>query len=157
MSKPNSLVETLSLRVERHNQNALALAIWLQEQPHVSYVPSLIPANEFRWVNYPGLPEHPHHAIALKQFRKDHFGGVLSFGVKGDASQGAKVVDNLQLASNLANVGDAKTVSSRRRPRFSLKRLACHPSLYYDPLSVIGQGKGVIWYSERCHPSQCRY
>jgi len=63
-----------------------------------------------RWVNYPGLPDHPYHAIAARQFRKDHFGGVLSFGVRGDAKLGAKVVDALQLASNLANVGDAKTV-----------------------------------------------
>lgn len=63
-----------------------------------------------RWVNYPGLPDHPDHAIAARQFRKDHFGGVLSFGVRGDAKLGAKVVDSLELASNLANVGDAKTV-----------------------------------------------
>jgi O-acetylhomoserine/O-acetylserine sulfhydrylase-like pyridoxal-dependent enzyme len=62
------------------------------------------------WVSYPGLPDHPYHAIAVKQFRKDTFGGVLSFGVKGDPEVGAKVVDNLKLASNLANVGDAKTV-----------------------------------------------
>jgi O-acetylhomoserine/O-acetylserine sulfhydrylase len=50
--------------------------------------------------------------VAVKQFRKDHFGGVLSFGVKGDSSRGAKVVDSLKLASNLANVGDAKTVGT---------------------------------------------
>jgi O-acetylhomoserine/O-acetylserine sulfhydrylase-like pyridoxal-dependent enzyme len=67
---------------------------------------------DLRWVNYPGLPDHPYHGVAVKQFRKDHFGGVLSFGVKGDSSRGAKVVDSLKLASNLANVGDAKTVST---------------------------------------------
>jgi O-acetylhomoserine/O-acetylserine sulfhydrylase-like pyridoxal-dependent enzyme len=44
------------------------------------------------WVSYPGLPDHPYHAIAVKQFRKDTFGGVLSFGVKGDPEVGAKVV-----------------------------------------------------------------
>lgn len=63
-------------------------------------------------MNYPGLPDHPYHAVAVKQFRKDHFGGVLSFGVKGDSSRGAKAVDGLKLASNLANVGDAKTVGT---------------------------------------------
>jgi O-acetylhomoserine/O-acetylserine sulfhydrylase-like pyridoxal-dependent enzyme len=67
---------------------------------------------DIRWVNYPGLPDHPYHEVAVKQFRKHHFGGVLSFGVKGDSSRGAKVVDSLKLASNLANVGDAKTVGT---------------------------------------------
>jgi O-acetylhomoserine/O-acetylserine sulfhydrylase len=66
---------------------------------------------EKRYVNYPGLPDHSYEAVALKQFRKDHFGGVLSFGVKGGAEQGEKVVDSLLLASNLANVGEAKTAS----------------------------------------------
>jgi O-acetylhomoserine/O-acetylserine sulfhydrylase len=97
-------VETLSLRVERHNQNALALANWLKTQPNVS------------WVDYPGLPEHEYHQIALRQFRKNHFGGVLSFGVKGDPARGGEVVDALKLASNLANVGDAKTVSDVGKP-----------------------------------------
>lgn len=63
------------------------------------------------WVNYPGLPDHPYHDIATRQFRKGSYGGVLSFGVKGEPKVGAAVVDSLKLASNLANVGDAKTVS----------------------------------------------
>ncbi|KDQ07136.1 hypothetical protein BOTBODRAFT_39056 [Botryobasidium botryosum FD-172 SS1] len=91
-------LETLSLRVERHCENALALARWLEQSPKVA------------WVSYPGLPSHPSHELAKKILRPNTFGGVLSFGVKGDASVGSKVVDQLKLASNLANVGDAKTL-----------------------------------------------
>lgn len=90
-------IETLSLRAERHSQNALALARWLQQQPEV------------KWVSYPGLENHPSHANAVKYLKRG-FGGVLSFGVKGGDVGGASVVDALQLASNLANVGDAKTL-----------------------------------------------
>ncbi|KAA1470823.1 O-acetylhomoserine ami [Dentipellis sp. KUC8613] len=92
-------LETLSLRAERHNANALALAKHLQQHPKVA------------WVSYLGLPEHPSHELATKTFRvPGQFGGVLNFGVKGDALTGSKVVDSLKLASNLANVGDAKTL-----------------------------------------------
>ncbi|KAK4699707.1 O-acetylhomoserine (thiol)-lyase, partial [Phenoliferia sp. Uapishka_3] len=94
-------LETLSLRVERHSQNALALANWLEKNPAVS------------WVSYPGLESHKDHEIAKKTLRRGYFGGILSFGIKGDAAHGSKVVDHLQLASNLANVGDAKTASLR--------------------------------------------
>lgn len=62
-------------------------------------------------MSYPGLESHPYHEIAKRQLRKHHFGGVLSFGVRGDAILGSRVVDSLKIASNLANVGDAKTVS----------------------------------------------
>lgn len=91
-------LETLSLRAERHSQNALALARWLEQHPKVA------------WVSYTGLPSHPSHALAKQLLREGQFGGVLSFGVKGDAKIGSKVVDQLKLASNLANVGDAKTL-----------------------------------------------
>ncbi|KIJ47854.1 hypothetical protein M422DRAFT_28658 [Sphaerobolus stellatus SS14] len=91
-------LETLSLRVQRHCDNALALAQWLKKHPKVA------------WVQYPGLESHPSHAIAKRLLRPNTFGGVLSFGVKGDAKIGSKVVDNLRLASHLANVGDAKTL-----------------------------------------------
>ena len=56
-------------------------------------------------MKYPGLPSHPSHEIAKRLLRPNAFGGVLSFGVKGDATVGSKVVDKLKLASNLANVG----------------------------------------------------
>ncbi|ORY85287.1 O-acetylhomoserine ami [Leucosporidium creatinivorum] len=91
-------IETLSLRVERHCLNALSLALHLEQHPAVA------------WVSYPGLASHPYHENAKKFLREGQFGGVLSFGVKGDAKLGARVVDNLKLASNLANVGDAKTL-----------------------------------------------
>jgi len=91
-------LETLSLRVERHCENALALARWLENHPKVS------------WVSYPGLPSHASHELAKRLLRPNTFGGVLSFGVKGDANIGSAVVDKLRLASNLANVGDAKTL-----------------------------------------------
>ncbi|EMD35934.1 hypothetical protein CERSUDRAFT_115838 [Gelatoporia subvermispora B] len=91
-------LETLSLRAQRHCDNALALAQWLEKHPKVS------------WVSYVGLESHPSHTHAQQLFRPNAYGGVLSFGVKGDAKVGSQVVDNLRLASNLANVGDAKTL-----------------------------------------------
>ena len=89
--------ETLSLRAERHAQNALALARYLEKSPYVS------------WVSYPGLESHPYHETAKKYLKKGS-GGVLSFGVKGGGA-GSQVVDGFKLISNLANVGDAKTLA----------------------------------------------
>ncbi|KAL4974370.1 OAH sulfhydrylase [Aspergillus desertorum] len=91
-------LETLSLRAERHAANALALANWLKRNEHVN------------WVSYPGLEEHPSHELA-KKYLKRGFGGVLSLGVKGKAAIGSQVVDNFKLISNLANVGDSKTLA----------------------------------------------
>ncbi|KAJ6493421.1 Cys/Met metabolism PLP-dependent enzyme-domain-containing protein [Mycena sanguinolenta] len=91
-------LETLSLRAARHCSNAAALAAYLSNNPHVA------------WVSYLGLPPHPSHQRALATLRPGAFGGVLNFGVKGDTTQASKVVDLLKLASNLANVGDAKTL-----------------------------------------------
>ncbi|OZJ06994.1 Homocysteine synthase [Bifiguratus adelaidae] len=90
-------LETLSLRVQRHVDNALALALWLQSR------------SEVEWVLYPGLESHPHHTIA-KKYLKNGFGGVLSFGVKGGAAGASVFINNVKLASHLANVGDAKTL-----------------------------------------------
>ncbi|KAH9927626.1 O-acetylhomoserine ami [Fomitopsis serialis] len=91
-------LETLSLRAERHSQNALALARFLEQHPKVT------------WVSYLGLESHTSHQLAQQLLRPNMYGGMLSFGVKGDAKAGSAVVDNLRLASNLANVGDAKTL-----------------------------------------------
>ncbi|KAF8552825.1 O-acetylhomoserine ami [Imleria badia] len=91
-------LETLSLRGQRHCDNALALATWLEKHPKVA------------WVSYLGLENHPYHDRAKKLLRANAHGGVLSFGLKGDHSVASKAVDALQLASNLANVGDAKTL-----------------------------------------------
>ncbi len=90
-------VETLSLRMDRHCENALKLATYLHHHPKVDQV------------FYPGLETDANHSVA-KKFLKRGFGGVLSFTVKGGAPEGIKVVDNLQLVSHLANVGDAKTL-----------------------------------------------
>jgi O-acetylhomoserine/O-acetylserine sulfhydrylase len=90
-------LETLSLRVQRHCDNTLALAKWLERHSQVS------------WVSYPGLESHPHHARARKYLRNG-FGGVLSFGIKGGLEAGRKFIDGVKLASHLANVGDAKTL-----------------------------------------------
>ncbi|KIO23459.1 hypothetical protein M407DRAFT_214629 [Tulasnella calospora MUT 4182] len=91
-------LETLSLRVQRHCDNAFTLAQWLEKHPDVA------------WVSYPGLSSHPSYETAKRLLRPGAYGGVLSFGVKGGDEAGSKVVDNLRLASNLANVGDAKTL-----------------------------------------------
>lgn len=91
-------IETLSLRAERHAQNAQKLAEWLEKSPNVS------------WVSYPGLDSHPSRETAKKYLTKG-FGGVLSFGVKGGGAAGSQVVDGFKLISNLANVGDAKTLA----------------------------------------------
>ncbi|KAF1982162.1 O-acetylhomoserine ami [Aulographum hederae CBS 113979] len=91
-------IETLSLRCERHAENALKLAKWLEKNDSVA------------WVSYPGLENHPSHETA-KKYLKRGFGGVLSFGVKGDAAAGSQVVDGFKLISNLANVGDSKTLA----------------------------------------------
>lgn len=91
-------IETLSLRAERHAQNALAVAQYLQKSPYVS------------WVSYPGLANHPSHELA-KKYLKRGFGGMLSFGVKGGGEAGSQIVDGFKLISNLANVGDSKTLA----------------------------------------------
>ncbi len=91
-------LETLSLRVERHGQNALKLAQWLEKHPLVE------------WVSYPGLPDHPHHANAKKYLRNGLFGSILVFGIKGGAVAGKRFINNVTLSSLLANVGDAKTL-----------------------------------------------
>jgi O-acetylhomoserine (thiol)-lyase len=91
-------LETLSLRVERHCQNAFALAQWLETHPKVA------------WVWYPGLESHPSHARAKQYLRPGLFGSMLAFGVKGGVQAGKAFVNNVRLASLLANVGDAKTL-----------------------------------------------
>ena len=91
-------LETLSLRVDRHCDNALALARWLKKDPRVD------------WVWYPGLEEHSHHAIAKRYLRPGKYGGILVFGVKGGLAAGRAFIDNVRLSSHVANVGDAKTL-----------------------------------------------
>ncbi|MFU8896996.1 MAG: O-acetylhomoserine aminocarboxypropyltransferase/cysteine synthase family protein [Gammaproteobacteria bacterium] len=90
-------LETLSLRVQRHCDNALELARWLQSQPQVERV------------NYLGLEAHPHHQRA-REYLQNGFGAVLTFGIKGGLEAGKRFINSVELASHLANVGDAKTL-----------------------------------------------
>lgn len=91
-------VETLSLRIDRHVQNAQAVAEFLEKHPKVA------------WVKYPGLKSHPDYERAKKYFPKGA-GAILGFGVKGGAEAGKKFIDSLQLFSHVANVGDAKSLA----------------------------------------------
>ena len=112
-------LETLSLRVQRHAENALALAQWLESHPSVDFV----------W--YPGLTNNPYHELA-KTYLQNGFGGVLQFGIKGGAENGKKFINGLKLVSHLANVGDAKT-------------LAIHPaSTTHEQLSEAEQAQAGV-------------
>ena len=91
-------LETLSLRVERHNENAKKLATWLNEHELID------------WVNYTGLEEHEYHERAKKYLADGQFGSVFTFGVKGGFDTARTFIENVELASHLANVGDAKTL-----------------------------------------------
>ncbi|WP_373186920.1 bifunctional O-acetylhomoserine aminocarboxypropyltransferase/cysteine synthase [Halopseudomonas sp.] len=95
-------LETLSLRMERHCENAMKVAHYLQQHPQVS------------WVQFAGLPDHPEHALAQR-----YMGGIpasiLSFGIKGGQEAGARFIDALDLIVRLVNIGDTKS-------------LACHPA-----------------------------
>lgn len=96
-------IETLALRMEQHGANALAVAKHLQKHPQVS------------WVNYPGLPESPDHALAQKYMHKGNASGILTFGIQGGREAGAKFIDALKLIIRLVNIGDTRS-------------LACHPA-----------------------------
>ncbi len=91
-------IETLHLRMERHSQNALAVAKHLQDHPDVE------------WVRHPGLKNHPSHDLAQK-YLKNGFGAMVVFGIKGGAEAGKKFINSLTLLSHLANVGDAKSLA----------------------------------------------
>jgi len=91
-------LETLSIRIERHVQNAQAVAEYLEKHPKVS------------WVKYPGLKSHPDYERAKRYLPKGP-GAILGFGIKGGAEAGRKFIESLQLFSHLANVGDAKSLA----------------------------------------------
>ncbi|MBN9370944.1 MULTISPECIES: O-acetylhomoserine aminocarboxypropyltransferase/cysteine synthase family protein [unclassified Hydrogenophaga] len=91
-------VETLPLRMERHCANALALAKFLKDDPRVS------------WVNYPGLEDHPQHALMKRQMRGAS--GLLAFGVKGGMEAGVRFIESAQFMSHLVNIGDTRTLIS---------------------------------------------
>ena len=90
-------LETLHLRMPRHSENALSLAQWLEKQ------------NTVTWVNYPGLKSHPDYELA-KKYLPNGQGAILGFGIKGGKEAGIKFINNVKLASHLANIGDSKTL-----------------------------------------------
>lgn len=90
-------LETLPLRQKKHSENALAVARFLKGHPLVN------------WVNYPGLEDHPSHALANK-YLGDHYGALVGFGVKGGLEVGKKFINSVKLLSHLANIGDAKSL-----------------------------------------------
>jgi O-acetylhomoserine (thiol)-lyase len=90
-------IETLHLRLQRHSENALVVAKWLEKHPAV------------QWVNYPGLPTHSHYANA-KKYLPNGQGAIVGFGIKGGTPAAVKFINNVKLASHLANIGDAKTL-----------------------------------------------
>ncbi|MBE7706353.1 MAG: O-acetylhomoserine aminocarboxypropyltransferase/cysteine synthase [Cyanobacteria bacterium SIG30] len=90
-------IETLTLRMEKHSENALAVAKYLKNSEYVS------------WVNYPGLEDNKNHELAKKYFKKG-FGAMIGFGIKGGVEAGVKFIDNVKLLSHLANIGDAKSL-----------------------------------------------
>ncbi|AYG45581.1 bifunctional O-acetylhomoserine aminocarboxypropyltransferase/cysteine synthase [Pseudomonas sp. Leaf58] len=95
-------LETLALRMERHTENALKVAHYLQTHEQVA------------WVKYAGLPDHPEHELA-QRYTAGKPASILSFGIKGGQAAGARFIDALQLVVRLVNIGDAKS-------------LACHPA-----------------------------
>ena len=112
-------IETLPLRMQRHCDNAMGVAQYLTDHPAV------------KWVRYPGLEQDPSYEIASRQF-ENGFGGMVVFGIKGGREAGEKFINNLDLISHLANVGDAKT-------------LAIHPaSTTHSQLSGDQQREGGI-------------
>ncbi len=94
--------ETLHVRMERHCSNALKVAEFLKSDPRIS------------WVNYPGLPDHPQHALVKKQMRQINgaagASGLLAFGVKGGLAAGVRFIEAAQFLSHLANIGDTRTL-----------------------------------------------
>ena len=95
-------IETLPLRMERHSDNALAVAQYLEKHPKV------------KWVNYAGLSTHPQNGL-VEKYLGGKASGILSFGVEGGVEAGARFIDALKLVTRLVNIGDAKS-------------LACHPA-----------------------------
>ncbi|MDK6203834.1 PLP-dependent transferase, partial [Oligella urethralis] len=112
------------LRMERHTDNALKIAEYLQQHDKVA------------WVNYAGLPDHPEHELA-KKYVKGKPSGILSFGVKGGREAGARFIDALQLFIRLVNIGDTRS-------------LACHPAttthrqLSDEELAAAGVSKDMV-------------
>ncbi len=117
-------IETLSLRMERHCENGLKVAHFLNEHPGVD------------WVQYPGLPGSPGYENAVK-YLKNGFGGMVAFAIKGGLNRGRKFIDSLNLISHLANVGDAKSLAIHPAS-------TTHSQLSAEQLQAGGIDEGMI-------------
>lgn len=121
-------LETLPLRMERHSENALRVAQFLEEHPNVA------------WVAYPGLRSHPTHDLAVK-YHRGGFGAMVGFGIKGGLAAGKRFIGELKLLSLLANVGDAKSLvihpaSTTHQQMTSEERLAAGVTDDFIRLSI---------------------
>lgn len=117
-------LETLSLRVQRHSDNAAAAARFLAEHPKVE------------WVVYPGLPDHPTHDNA-RRYLTNGYGGIVVFGVRGGREAGRRLIDSVRLFSHLANVGDAKSLIIH-------PATTTHSQLSADELTRAGIGEDFV-------------
>ena len=118
-------LETLALRMERHSQNAYAVAAHLSSHPAVS------------WVNYPGLGKgNPNHDVAAR-YLKQGFGGMVVFGIKGGLKAGVRFIESLKLFSHVANVGDAKSLAIHPAS-------TTHSQLDKESLTSAGVGEDMV-------------
>lgn len=117
-------METLSLRMQRHCDNALKVATWLKSHPNVA------------WVNYAGLPDDKHHALAKKYCPKGA-GAVFTFGLKGGYNAGVKAVSSVKLLSHLANIGDTRSLIIHPAS-------TTHSQLNADQLKLAGATPDVV-------------
>ncbi|ALS77671.1 O-acetylhomoserine aminocarboxypropyltransferase/cysteine synthase [Planococcus sp. ANT_H30] len=91
-------LETLHLRIPKHNSNAQIIADYLKQHPQIE------------WVNFLGFEEHPSHQLAKKYLKNEGYGSIVNFGIKGGREAGRNVIDHINLWSHVANVGDAKSL-----------------------------------------------
>ena len=117
-------LETLALRMERHSENALKVAHFLQNHPQVA------------WVNYPGLSDSPYKALIERDF-SNRASGLLSFGIKGGIAAGAKFIDALQLFTRLVNIGDAKSLATH-------PATTTHRQLNAEELAAAGVSEDMV-------------
>jgi O-acetylhomoserine (thiol)-lyase len=117
-------METLSLRMQRHCDNALKVAQWLKKQPQVA------------WVNYAALPDDKHHAL-FKKYCPRGAGAVFTFGLKGGHEAGVKAVSSVKLFSHLANIGDTRSLIIHPAS-------TTHSQLSKDQLKLAGASPDVI-------------
>jgi O-acetylhomoserine (thiol)-lyase len=118
-------LETLHLRMERHSENALAVAHFLQSHDAVT------------WVSYPGLDSSPYKAVADRVFTGRGYGGLVSFGLRTGRAGGRAFIDNVELFSHLANIGDAKSLAIHNAT-------TTHSQLTPDELQAAGVPEDLV-------------